>query len=432
MRLGRQNRSARWARPGRGRPVRLSAAALLTVAILAGCSSTHQLTPSGQPARSPSSSARITVDPPDGAANVVPNTVITVTVSGGTLRNVSVGTTGDPVAGTLGPGGTVWHSQGHLDVSQGYTVTASAVARDGRVTTLTSRFRTLTPRQTFQTEIFEGYHQTYGVGMPIELTFNRPIINRVAVEQALSLTTSKPVVGAWYWDGNEHLDFRPEAYWPAGTVVSFTGHLDGVEGAPGVYGFHTLTQTFYIGESLIVVASTASHFMNVYKGGRLAYHWPISTGRPGDDTPDGTYLTIEKGNPVDMIGPGYNIEVPYSVRITFSGDYLHDAYWSVGEQGFTNVSHGCVNMPPADAQIYYRMAVPGDPVTIVGSPIAGRWDNGWTEWFLSWPQILAGSALHQAVVAGPAGSSFVNPAAAPPVHAVPPLQTSAPDNSAAA
>ena len=71
-----------------------------------------------------------------------------------------------------------------------------------------------------------------------------------------------------------------------------------------------------------------------------------------------------------MKGPGYSIEVPWSVRFTWSGDYLHDAYWSVGQQGFTNVSHGCVNMPPADAESYYKMAVPGDPVTITGSPRA--------------------------------------------------------------
>jgi L,D-transpeptidase catalytic domain len=40
----------------------------------------------------------------------------------------------------------------------------------------------------------------------------------------------------------------------------------------------------------------------------------------------------------------------------------------LARRSFTNVSHGCVNMPPADAEIYYEMAVPGDPVTITGSP----------------------------------------------------------------
>ena len=59
-----------------------------------------------------------------------------------------------------------------------------------------------------------------------------------------------------------------------------------------------------------MVASAAGHYMNVYRSGKLFARWPISSGRPGDDTPNGNYLTIEKANPVDMVGPGYNIEVP--------------------------------------------------------------------------------------------------------------------------
>ena len=229
--------------------------------------------------------------------------------------------------------------------------------------------------------------------MPVILTFSHPIRNRAAVERSLQLRTSRPVTGAWYWDGNETLYFRPRNYWPAHTTVSLDAHLNGVEGAPGVYGRHDLTQTFHIGGSLIVTASTVTHHMHVYRNGHLRYTWPISTGRPGDDTPDGTYLTIDKGNPVLMTGPGYSLEVPWAVRFTWTGDYLHDAYWSVGEQGLVNVSHGCVNMAPADAQTYYQMESPGDPVTITGSPRAGTWDNGWTVWFLSWKQLVRGSAL---------------------------------------
>jgi lipoprotein-anchoring transpeptidase ErfK/SrfK len=272
----------------------------------------------------------------------------------------------------------------------------------------------LTPAKTFSTKIIEAYKQTYGVGMPIILYFSRPIANRAAVERALEVKTSKPVVGAWHWDSRCNLAavclyFRPRHYWPAHTRVSFTAHLNGVEAAPGVYGHHTLTQRFVIGSPLTVVVNTADHYMNVYRDRKLFAHWPISTGRPGDETPKGTYLTIEKSNPVDMVGPGYNLEVPWSVRVTWSGDYLHDAYWSVGEQGFTNVSHGCVNMSPADAETYYKMAVPGDPVKITGSPRAGVWDNGWTMWFLSWKKWLRGSALQDAVRAGPGGSTFVSP-----------------------
>ncbi len=132
---------------------------------------------------------------------------------------------------------------------------------------------------------------------------------------------------------------------------------------------------------------------------------------------------------MQMTGPGYSLSVPWSVRFTFSGDYYHDAYWSVGEQGFENVSHGCVNLAPADAETYYNLAVPGDPITVMGSPKGGTWGNGWTQWFLTWPQYLQGSALHQAVEAGPGGSTFVDPSTLPATTASAPLQTSPAGNA---
>ena len=375
-----------------------------------------------------SATAAVTITPANGTADADPSAGITVSATRGTLRTVSVSSRGRAVPGSLSDGGKVWHSRWALNVSQDYTVTATA-SGSGPVTA-TSRFRTLTPSNAFRTEIFEGYKHSYGVGMPVILTFSQPITDKAEVERSLQLTTSRPVVGAWYWDGNQTLDFRPRDYWPAGTTVSFTGHLNGVQGAPGMYGTHTLTQTFDIGASLIAIGNTRTHRTQIYYNGKLRYNWPISSGRPGDATPNGSYLTIEKANPVRMIGPGYNLLVPWSVRFTFSGDYYHDAYWSVGEQGFANVSHGCVNLSPAHAKTYYKLAVPGDPVTIVGSPKGGMWGNGWTEWFLSWRQYLRGSALHEAVMAGPEGSTFVSPASVPASTATAPLHTS-PGNNAA-
>ena len=99
--------------------------------------------------------------------------------------------------------------------------------------------------------------------------------------------------------------------------------------------------------------------------------------------------------------PGYyDVQVYWSVRFTWSGDYIHSAPWSVGSQGNSNVSHGCVNLGPSYAPIYYNMEKPGDPVIVTGSPANGAWDDGWTDWFLSWPQVLSRSATHDAVVAG--------------------------------
>ena len=74
-----------------------------------------------------------------------------------------------------------------------------------------------------------------------------------------------------------------------------------MEGAPGGYAVRALSQTFAIGQSVIAVADASTH-RKVYVGGKLAYTWPISTGRSTMPTPGGTYLTVGKGNPVRMTG----------------------------------------------------------------------------------------------------------------------------------
>jgi L,D-transpeptidase-like protein len=120
--------------------------------------------------------------------------------------------------------------------------------------------------------------------------------------------------------------------------------------------------------------------------------------------------------------------VPYSVRFTWSGMYIHAADWSVAQQGVVNVSHGCVNLSPAHAAAYYRLARAGDPVTVTGSPGAGTWGDGWTVWFWTWHRLMRGSALDKAVVAGPDGSRFVSPSSLGPWSPSAPLQGPEPGN----
>jgi lipoprotein-anchoring transpeptidase ErfK/SrfK len=416
-------------------------AALLVAACQSGTPAATQLNPSAVASKPATAVAKyLEISPAPGARDVNPASGITVTaVNGGKIANVTVKTTSDePVSGALSAGQTSWRSTYALPTDASYTVTATGTESNGRPVTATSSFRTLNPSNTFAAEIYEGAGATYGVGMPLMLTFSSPITDKAAVERSLQITTSKPVIGAWYWDGSEQLDFRPRDYWPADTTVSFDAHLNGVEGGPGLYGVHDLTQSFSIGQSVIAVANTGSHRTQIYVNGKLKYNWPISTGRSTTPTPDGTYLTVQKNNPVRMIGGKkgtagyYNELVNWAVRFTFSGDYYHSAPWSVVDQGTTNVSHGCVNLPPADAQTYYQMAIPGDPITIESSPKAGDWDDGWTEWFLSWQQYLAGSATHLAVQAGPDGSTFVSPSSLPADTGNVPLGTSSPGNYYAA
>jgi lipoprotein-anchoring transpeptidase ErfK/SrfK len=424
-----------WAAVRRWRCVLATVAVGAVLVLVAnGCSATSSdsddkaaasPTPSPSPTRSV---AKVKITPANGVRKAKPKG-ITVTVKEGTLLSVKARGNGGAVAGEFNDARTSWHSKWTLSTGKEYFVKAIAVDADGREAGRSSRFRTLRPTTIADCTIFQGKGQTYGVGMPVMLSFSKAVEDKKAVEQALVLTSSKKVVGAWYWDGDQALWFRPRAYWPQHVKVSFAGHLDGVQISPGVYLTHTLRQSWKIGRSLILVASTDSHQMKVYKERKLYATWPISTGRPGHDTPNGTYLSIEKANPQHMVGDDYDLQVPHSVRFTWSGDFVHAASWSVGSQGYANVSHGCVNVGPSNAALYYSWSIPGDPVTVTGSPKRGSWDDGYTCWFLSWKELWKGSALHMAVRVGPDGSTFVKASKIRKSHAKAPIARPSPDNA---
>jgi lipoprotein-anchoring transpeptidase ErfK/SrfK len=354
-----------------------------------------------------------------------PDLGVRVSVAGGRLAAVTVRTAaGKVVPGTFGSLPGTWQTGWALRPAQAYRVTATAISPHGQHTRLASTFRTFRPNRGFTASTTITRNEIVGVGMPIMVTFSRPIKDKAAVERSLEIWSSKPVTGAWYWMDSKTVWFRPKHYWPRHTKVRFTAHLAGVQGAPGVYGRANLTQDFRIGNSLIAVANTATHHMRVWWNGKLIGNWPISTGRPGFATANGRYLSFAKADPVEMnsatIGippgsPGYYDELVYdAVQFTMSGTYIHSAPWSVGEQGIVNVSHGCVNVAPGNATWYYNHSVLGDPIRVVGSPVRGTWGNGWTIYFLSWRQLLGGSATGNAVLADSAGSRFVSGAAATP------------------
>ena len=392
----------------------------------------------------PPKPARLSVSAGQGSVDTRPDLGLAVNAYGGKLRTVTVADSqGHPVPGYVEPGRTGWHSQWALQPSQRYVVTASAVNKAGKKTTLTRAVQTLTPAHTFsaQVNIDDGASLladgVYGVGMPIMLTFSQPITDRAAVERSLQLQTSTPVVGAWHWLDSTHVNFRPRNYWPQYTSVELTAHFGGVQAAPGTFGSSDQQYSFKIGESIITDVSASAHYMQVYMNGssKPTFNWPISTGEAGDDTQNGQYVTMDKGDPVLMSGPGYtNVPVSDSVRFTWSGNYIHSAPWSVGDQGSDNVSHGCVNLAPDYAVWYYDHAMYGDPVTVTGSPDTGSPGDGWTDWFLSWQQLTQGSALGQAVVAGPNGSYFTDPntatATPPPAPAHRSPKTAKPSGSA--
>ena len=295
----------------------------------------------------------------------------------------------------------------------------------------------MTPSTTFHTEIFEGAGHLRG--RHADHADVQPADHRQGGGRAgAQLTTSKPVVGAWYWDGSEHLDFRPRDYWPANTTVSFSSHLDGVEGAPGVYGVHDLSQTFNIGQSVIAVANTSTFRTQIYVGGKLTYTWPISHRQV-------RHADAERHLPDRREGqPG-----PHDRRQEGQPGLLQRTRQLGGPVHFQRrlLPLGTVvGRQPGQSQRQPRLREPGargrrrptttwpSPATRSRSRAARRRASGTT----AGPNgsvlvpVPGGSATHMAVEAGPTGSTLANPSTLPADTATAPLATSTPGNFSAA
>ncbi len=311
---------------------------------------------------------------------------------------------GTQIAGSLGEGGTQWHIPPRsLEMETPYTVQTSLVDRYGKTTVETSSFTTMTPTDVLGYSFSVSNGSTYGVGMPISVNFNRPVVDKAAVEGKLAVSTSVPVEGRWSWQGDRTVTFRPKEYWPGGTSVSVAANLRGVESQPDVFALENKSTAVNIGSSFIAVADAATHQMTVSRDGEVVRTMPITTGKPGWETRSGVKVVMSKDGTVIMdastLGVDknsadyYRLKVNYAVRLTSSGEFVHAAPWSVASQGSANVSHGCVGMSDANAAWFFQNTKVGDIVQVTNTGRRQNLGNGITVWNESWDQWVADSAL---------------------------------------
>jgi lipoprotein-anchoring transpeptidase ErfK/SrfK len=107
--------------------------------------------------------------------------------------------------------------------------------------------------------------------------------------------------------------------------------------------------------------------MFVYSGNTPVLESYVSTGRPGFDTPTGTFyvsLMYEYDDMEGVLGGEYyNVpQVPDVLYFTGQGHAIHGAYW---HNNFGAVmSHGCVNLPMDVADWLYSYAYLGMRIVI--------------------------------------------------------------------
>ncbi|MET9787901.1 L,D-transpeptidase [Streptomyces canus] len=317
--------------------------------------------------------------------------------------------TGRYVAGELSADGSRWRSTSPLAANAHYTVRVSIEDEDGAPGRKILDFDTSKPLGKTRLKVTFGPKSgTYGVGQPVTAKLDRPVkdkAQRAVIERALRVDSTPAAQGAWHWVDDKELHYRPREYWPAHATIQVRSDLEGIKIGDRLWGGKSKPLKLTTGDRIIAVTDAASHSMKVYKNEEVIKELPVTTGKPGFDTRNGVKVVLGKEYFVRMRGTSigiaegssdsYDLPVYYATRVTWSGEYVHAAPWSVGSQGYANVSHGCTGMSTSNAEWFFNTVHEGDVVQVVNSDgnTMEPFGNGFGDWNLDWKKWRDGSAL---------------------------------------
>ncbi|WP_307613566.1 L,D-transpeptidase [Nocardia vermiculata] len=233
---------------------------------------------------------------------------------------------------------------------------AFGIALLAAVTSGTAAAVTVAPHHTPITSISPGDGAVVGIAHPVTVRFGAPVTDRARAEQSVHVGHLN---GTFSWRSDRELVWTSNGMLPANT--GFT-----------VSAGDTRTE-FRTNGGTTADADMSAHTFTVFVPGQAPRVMPASMGKPGRETPVGTFPVMEKdrtivfdsrtiGIPLDD-PEGYYLTGEFAERLTSGGVFVHSAPWSVGDQGYANVSHGCINLAPGDAEWYYNTVSVGDPVT---------------------------------------------------------------------
>lgn len=120
------------------------------------------------------------------------------------------------------------------------------------------------------------------------------------------------------------------------------------------------------GDPLQIVVSLHDQQMQIWRGSELVAQSPVSSGKPGHETPTGIFSVLHKKKYHES-NIYSNAPMPWMQRLTWTGIALHE-----GKLPGRPASHGCVRLPDGFAEELYSMTSAGAHVVINGSMVAPR------------------------------------------------------------
>ncbi|QDW29133.1 L,D-transpeptidase family protein [Arthrobacter sp. KBS0702] len=341
------------------------------------------------------------VTPTDGAKGVNPASLPSVKAVNGVVKDVLLvpDTGGNPVPGTTSPNGSTWTAEEPLDFDTRYTYSFTIVDQAGRETKKAQTFTTVAKANEADAAIYPRGGTTVGAGQPIEIVFSEPVLNKAAMEKAVTVTASSGQAVAWRWYSDRRVRLRPEAFWAANSQVTVDLKLFGVDFGNKMIGNSDTKVSFTVGERRLAVVDDLTKTMKVYFDGQLVRTAPVTLGDADWLSPTGYAVIMEQERSskfnAGSIGlkpgdKGYYppLTVEYANRLTSSGVYVHQALESAwGAVGKFNVSHGCVGLLPADAAWFFTNMKTGDVVQTLntGAPAVEPLE-GFGDWNIPWAQ----------------------------------------------
>jgi len=351
------------------------------------------------------SAVSLSVTPATGKKDVPLSAEIGFKISGGKVTTVALkDASGKAVAGALREDGSAWVPSKTLTASKRYDATVTAVDAAGAAKTASTSFTTMgKPSKKTGTGLYLFDDKTYGVAMPVVVEFSPGIKkkDRAAVQKRMFVKSSPEQPGTWSWiSSGTQAYYRAPNYWKTGTELTVRIAVGGLPTGGGRYGDRDRAATAKIGRSFVMKVDNKSKKMTVVQNGKTIRTLPVSLGKKSTPSSSGTMVIMEKKastifDTTAELGPtdGYRTKIEYAQRITWSGQYVHSAPWSVGAQGSRNVSHGCVNVSPSNARWLFDKTLIGDPITVRGTEDRLDPGNGWTAFDMSWKEFVKGSAL---------------------------------------
>lgn len=372
---------------------------------------------SSAPAAAP---AKLTVSAATGATGVSPVKPVTVAVTDGQLSDVTLhNTDGKEVKGAISADKTSWSTSEVLGYGKTYRLTAEATGEDGKTVKKTSSFTTVVPDNQTMAYITTAAGQAFqagqkqGVGQVVKIHFDEAISDRKAAQDSITVTTTPKQVGGFSWLSDQDVYWRTKSYLKVGTKVSIKTSIYGKNfgtSTASLYGQADSSAGFTVGPKHISIADDNTKEIKVYSNNKLIKTIPTSMGRhesiAGDTGPidlrtnSGPHVVIGGETNINMNSASFGLSkganayktiVPVGVKISYDGEYVHWADWSVWAQGNTDTSHGCLNVSPDNSWWFYHWSQPGDIVDVknTGRTLA-EWNSGY--WNVTWAKWMAGSA----------------------------------------